>query len=125
MLKVFKVAKHNAVLWAKKLSETELLNVIHHKYEEKPQRERKEIKETKGKINREHVNRRELEQEEQCPICQDEMTEEDLHLHLLTFCSTCCKNLHAKCMQVWARNQVASGETINCPVCAFCIYDSI
>ena len=60
------------------------------------------------------VTRRELGNDEVCPICYDVMTPGSV----LTFCREGCgSNVHTKCMKLWADNRVKAGEDVTCPMC--------
>jgi hypothetical protein len=53
-----------------------------------------------------------------CPICQEELQATEA----LTYCQSSCGNhIHAKCMEVWAKNCVdtrqAATNPISCPLC--------
>ena len=60
------------------------------------------------------VKRKALEEEEVCPICQEEMTVDEG----LTWCKKGCgNNIHIKCMKVWADHKASTGDAITCPLC--------
>ena len=64
------------------------------------------------------VARRELEADELCPICYDSMASPNGGGGEVTYCRRSCgKNVHTKCMKMWADNRVATGEAVTCPLC--------
>lgn len=60
--------------------------------------------------------RRPLAADESCPICMEEITEEDSSRPgVLVFCAKSCgRSLHAECLRAWAQHHV--GE-LSCPMC--------
>ena len=54
------------------------------------------------------------DEEEICPICQDDMKME----HALTWCRKGCgNNIHAKCMKMYAQYKAPTKKDILCPLC--------
>lgn len=54
------------------------------------------------------------DEEEICPICQDDMKKE----HALTWCRKGCgNNIHAKCMKMYAQYKATTKKDILCPLC--------
>lgn len=48
-----------------------------------------------------------------CPICQEDMTRDEL----LTFCRHCGNNIHTNCMKMWGEHQESTGKLLTCPLC--------
>lgn len=59
------------------------------------------------------VPQRALAEGELCPICQDDMTVDEV----LAFCKSCGNNVHNRCMRVWAEHRVSMAESVTCPLC--------
>ncbi|XP_069492269.1 E3 ubiquitin-protein ligase ZSWIM2 [Ambystoma mexicanum] len=59
---------------------------------------------------------KELDSEDVCPICQDELLRRRLPV---TYCRTCGNPVHLNCMKIWAEHQPKSetGCTLKCPLC--------
>jgi len=79
-------------------------------------RERKTYKkEPEENFNKKNSRKRvELKNDDICPICQDEMTENDD----LTWCrNSCGRNIHVECMKHWAEHKVQTSDPITCPLC--------
>jgi hypothetical protein len=60
------------------------------------------------------VKRKPLSEDDDCPICFDEMKEAEG----LTFCQAACgSNFHAQCIQMWSTQKKSSGQPVTCPAC--------
>jgi Ring finger domain/SWIM zinc finger len=60
------------------------------------------------------VQRRSLEQDSDCPICFDDMT----NLSETTYCRAQCGfNFHTNCIRLWCQRSHAAGSTATCPAC--------
>jgi len=67
----------------------------------------------------ENINRRQLEEDDVCPICQEELLEVRLPV---TWCRACSNAAHIRCMKVWAEHQETmsrgdNGAPVLCPYC--------
>ena len=65
------------------------------------------------------MNRRQLEEDDVCPICQEELLEVRLPV---TWCRACSNAAHIRCMKVWAEHQETmnrgdNGAPVLCPYC--------
>ena len=62
------------------------------------------------------VEPRDIDEDDVCPVCQEELLAED---EPLTHCRFGCGgNIHVKCMHDWAKHARSTGETaIKCPFC--------
>ena len=70
-------------------------------------------------ISKENVSRRQLEEDDVCPICQEELLEVRLPV---TWCRACSNAAHIRCMKVWAEHQETmnrgdNGAPVLCPYC--------
>jgi E3 ubiquitin-protein ligase ZSWIM2 len=67
-------------------------------------------------------NRRELDSEDVCPICQEELLEARLPV---TWCRSCSNAAHIRCMKVWSEHQdtMARGDTDTAVQCPYCRQD--
>ena len=70
-------------------------------------------------ISKENINRRQLEEDDVCPICQEELLEVRLPV---TWCRACSNAAHIRCMKVWAEHQETmnrgdNGAPVLCPYC--------
>ncbi|OAF72019.1 hypothetical protein A3Q56_00209 [Intoshia linei] len=107
-MKKFKVSKENEVFWKAGLTDGEIGDLLLGKFDDIP----------KKKINNEikKIDIKDLEIDDSCPICQEIIYKSKM---ILTYCSQGCgKQIHIKCMQIWAKHQKKRGITdITCPIC--------
>ena len=62
--------------------------------------------------------RQDLTADEVCPICQDDMTEQQMTSGHLCFCEhQCGSNLHAKCLRMYATHLKSEKKPVLCPMC--------
>ena len=55
-----------------------------------------------------------IDQEDVCPICQDEMS----CTQALTWCRRGCgANIHGRCMETYAQFKISAGDKVKCPLC--------
>ena len=111
MLKVFRVPKENPLVWQKSLTEAELQQVLRGRFYASKVPPRKA-----GSVNITNAaaERRQIEEGEPCPVCQEEME----GLDNLVFCAgQCGNNVHRECMTQWAKYKMNAGEKISCPYC--------
>jgi hypothetical protein len=60
------------------------------------------------------AKRKPLSDDGDCPICFDEMDEEEG----LTFCQAACgSNFHAECIRMWSTQMKSSAQVVTCPAC--------
>ena len=56
----------------------------------------------------------ELEPEEACCVCYEEMQEDSN----LSFCKFGCgRNLHTECMERWVKHKIQNAQEVSCPLC--------
>lgn len=82
---------------------------------DKPQRIKKNPTTIEGGgVPESKVERQVLNEDDMCPICQDDMkTDEGI-----TWCRTGCgNNIHAKCMKMYAQFKISKKELVMCPLC--------
>lgn len=64
------------------------------------------------------VPRKPVEEDDVCPICQEDLPMEAEKVDRLAFCRISCGNsLHVKCMKIWAEHQSSIGNAVSCPLC--------
>jgi E3 ubiquitin-protein ligase ZSWIM2 len=121
MLKVLRVPRENPVLWQLSLTDNEVDQVLagslgrrrevvtHHFMKRKGKSESKsDAKSDPG------VTQQVLQEDENCPICMDEMKPDDP----LTYCKKQCgNNIHIECALEYAQHKVSSRDKISCPLC--------
>ncbi|GLI66528.1 hypothetical protein VaNZ11_010403 [Volvox africanus] len=118
MVKVLRVPVSNPLLWQLSLSDRELEEVLRCAMQpERPPREVVKVKPSTEKMSTGQVKRREIDEEDPCPICYEDMIGQDLDN--LVWCRFGCgRNVHGKCMGVWMEHQVQSlGKELTCPLC--------
>lgn len=60
----------------------------------------------------------ELDEEDICPICQEDMTPEELKNDLLCYCEDSCgSNFHVKCLRMFATHAKSEKKKVLCPMC--------
>ncbi|GLC40238.1 hypothetical protein PLESTB_001310400 [Pleodorina starrii] len=118
MVKVLRVPVGNPLLWQLSLSDRELEEVLRCSMQpERPPQEAAKAKPAADKTLAGQVKRREIEEEDPCPICYEDLAGQDLDN--LVWCRFGCgRNVHGKCMGVWMEHQVQSlGKELTCPLC--------
>ena len=126
MLKVMRVKESDPLVWQLALTETEVTAVVKGRWEWKEEgrrrRKRGRVEEKgreQGSAQAGQVQRKAVEADDVCVVCQEEMRGEDGGVVLgLCWCDAGCGSaLHARCMRVWAEHQSAqTGSAITCPV---------
>ena len=122
MLKVMRVDPKDPVLWQLSLTETEVTAVVKGRWEWREARKRgraaKAGQREEGKEQLGAMQRRDVEAEDVCAVCQEELRTAAGAVPLgLTWCDRGCGSaLHARCMRVWAEHQAQTHHTITCPV---------
>ncbi|KAG2502192.1 hypothetical protein HYH03_000679 [Edaphochlamys debaryana] len=117
LVKVLRVPLSNPLLWQLSLSDRELEEVLRCAMQpERPPPEAARAKPA-DKTPAGQVKRREVDEEDPCPICYEDMVGQDLDN--LVWCRFGCgRNVHGKCMGVWMEHQVQSlGKELTCPLC--------
>ncbi|KRX11237.1 hypothetical protein PPERSA_07762 [Pseudocohnilembus persalinus] len=123
LLKKFRVDKKCPLLWQGSYIDNEIEGLISGKYCEKANNVQKKrylqanskFKNKPPKASELPDNRMPIEEDALCPICQDDLKEDQA----LTFCrKQCGNNFHIKCMIVWVKHKLNGGdEKIPCPMC--------
>ena len=55
-----------------------------------------------------------LEADESCCVCYEEMADADN----LSYCKFGCgRNLHTECMERWVKHKVQNAQEVSCPLC--------
>eukprot|EP00002_Diphylleia_rotans_P026343 TRINITY_DN5243_c0_g1_i2.p1 TRINITY_DN5243_c0_g1~~TRINITY_DN5243_c0_g1_i2.p1 ORF type:complete len:572 (+),score=71.64 TRINITY_DN5243_c0_g1_i2:114-1829(+) len=114
MIKIFRLPPENPLVWQTSLIDNEITEIIrgrNRRIINEQQKKKPVVSDPKDRLL---VDRRPIEAEDVCAICQDEIHEEDS----LAWCRySCGNNIHAACLQVWARHRSSIGETLTCPLC--------
>ena len=127
LVRVFKVDANDSILLDTILSERQLQNLTEHRQRLKESThdgrsnsvankngKDKEEQETKAMtVCKGSKPMRKLEPGELCPICQMDITPDEL----LTYCHSCEKHTHVKCMKAWAEHLDSNKESVTCPLC--------
>lgn len=115
LLKKFRVPKENAVVYQLSLVEREINEVIRGAFVRHQQQTTQN--QTFSSDNREKLKQKDIEEEDVCPICQDDLLTKSGEP--LTYCKYGCGNsIHLKCIKVYAEHQRSTGEKIvKCPLC--------
>ncbi|GMH52673.1 hypothetical protein TrST_g1459 [Triparma strigata] len=135
MIKVLRVPEENPLSWQLSLVDTEVTNILAgnlggrdnrrtHAFLRRGSGERRlgssegERKVDKDGNSEPQRERQELVEDEVCPICQDDMTQEELEQNLLCFCkATCGSNFHTKCLRMYATHAKSEKKKVLCPMC--------
>lgn len=119
ILKVLRIPEDHPLSWQTSYSDNETTQVLAGIQTSRPRQIQRSIRKVtengSGKADDGYVQRQLLgEEEELCPICQDEMTNEQA----LSWCRQGCgNNVHAKCMQSYAQFKISQKTSVECPLC--------
>jgi E3 ubiquitin-protein ligase ZSWIM2 len=120
ILKVLRIPQTNALSQKSGFTDAEIEMALAGNFEERSRPKRQPLKKKKQTVEKENeestVDRQILieDEEEICPICQDDMKKE----HALTWCRKGCgNNIHAKCMKMYAQYKSTTKKDILCPLC--------
>lgn len=76
--------------------------------------DRIEAEMNRNKSSRPEVPQMELEPDESCCVCFEDLKEH----HNLSYCKFGCgRNLHTECMEKWVVHKQQNGQKISCPLC--------
>lgn len=118
LLKKFRVPKENQIIFQLSLVEREINEVMRGSYSRSSRaaKRRNSEKDMTASDSREKLKQKQIEEQDVCPICQDELLQKP---EPITYCKYGCGNsVHIKCMKIWAEHQRSTGETIvKCPLC--------
>jgi E3 ubiquitin-protein ligase ZSWIM2 len=129
MTKVLRVPSDNPVCWQLSLIESEIEMCLRGNFESNasergarrnPFLRRRNENNRPGSTgsNASNRDRQELVEDEVCPICQDEMTPDDLKNNRLTYCaSSCGANIHTRCLKMYGSHALSEKKKILCPLC--------
>eukprot|EP01051_Picozoa_sp_SAG22_P014515 SAG22_NODE_1771_length_3616_cov_7.362834_2_plen_727_part_01 len=115
LVRVFRMQIANPLVWQLGLTEREITELLRGRpaamLTRPPPRQSAA---QAAAVPEEGVPRKEMDDDELCPICYDTMSlEQDV-----TFCKRSCgKNVHTKCMKMWADNRISNGDGVTCPMC--------
>jgi len=116
MLRVFKISENDSRLTARELKEFEIEALFRAHEERKNSRVLRSRQQSMENLDTENriANKEDIMEEDAlCPICQDEMHDEEG----LTSCQCCHNNLHHHCASIWSDQCVSQGENLFCPLC--------
>ncbi|KAL6750982.1 hypothetical protein V8C86DRAFT_2793293 [Haematococcus lacustris] len=123
LVKVLRVPASNPLVWQLSLTDRELEEVLRcgllpdrPAHDERPVGRSKTTGSQAGSTPGQ-VKRKELDEEEPCPICYEDMA--GLAPEFMVWCRYGCgSNVHGKCMNIWAEHQTkALGKELSCPLC--------
>uniref|UniRef100_A0A7S3DDN7 Uncharacterized protein n=1 Tax=Palpitomonas bilix TaxID=652834 RepID=A0A7S3DDN7_9EUKA len=117
VLKILRVPKESPLSWQVSLLDREVDEVLRMRHvRQRVQPAAVQKKEKKGDKKEEvEVERKQVEEEDVCPICQEEMGGGE---EALTYCRRGCgNNIHVKCMRVWAEHKLSTEGKVTCPLC--------
>ena len=96
MMKVLRVPQDNPLVWQRSLTDIEIETVLQMRFAKRPKTAAPKQQASGADGN--HPERREVEEGDICPICQEEMK----NTEALTYCRDGCRqSIHAKCMAIW------------------------
>jgi E3 ubiquitin-protein ligase ZSWIM2 len=120
ILKVLRIPLENHLSQKSGFTDAEIDVALAGNFEERVRRpprqplikkKKKTTTEEENTVDRQILNE---DEEEICPICQDDMKKE----HALTWCRKGCgNNIHAKCMKMYAQYKSTTKKDILCPLC--------
>lgn len=123
LLKVLKVPRSHPLCFQSSLTDTELNQVLDGLAEKDKKVIKRQFLKRADKVDNNDevvetgkVARQVLceDEEETCPICQDEMNKDQA----LTWCrSGCGNNIHAKCMLKFCQYKISNKQSASCPLC--------
>eukprot|EP00736_Rhodelphis_marinus_P006337 Rmarinus@m.1253 len=115
LLKVFRLPKDDPLVWQRSLLDREVSDVLRARYVSRDRLNRRRgSTEAKKAVEPAEVTRKELEEGATCPICLDDMSEQQS----LSFCSSGCGNhLHTRCLKEYRDHHRGLGDKLQCPLC--------
>ena len=120
MLKVFRVDKDSETLFQLALVEREIVEMIETRNRQTLSKQVDNIGTSVETVEKHSqaggICRREIEEGDVCPICQDDLTSSQPTLH----CSKSCgNNIHSKCLKVLLDHHVKTlgADVVKCPFC--------
>jgi len=120
ILKKFKIPPSHPLIYQRGYVEREIDEVLRGVHAKKETKAVGEQVEAPGVEEEAARNRRDLDSEDVCPICQEELLEARLPV---TWCQACSNAAHIRCMKVWAEHQETQARAsdpstpVQCPYC--------
>ena len=112
LVRVFRMPVENPLVWQLSLTEREIVELMRGRvtlHTRPPPRA--SVSGPDASAGNGEAPRRELGEDEVCPICYDVMVADEAGS--LTYCrQSCGNNVHTKCMKLWADNRIKSGEDV-------------
>ncbi|KAL0037874.1 hypothetical protein WJX79_003280 [Trebouxia sp. C0005] len=117
MLRVLRLPPNNPIIWQLSLIDRELDEALWQAGSNQLVSSSRDTQSKASAAN--HVNRRPLEQEDACSICYGDMHERGSRsAPELVWCGKGCgHNVHARCLNVWAKHQTTLKQELTCPMC--------
>lgn len=113
LIKILRVPQENPLLWQLSLVDSEVQQILQGRFRREIVKPKPKTSIKKDKVN--EIERKPIEEDEPCPICQEEMIND---ISSTTYCKVGCGNsMHIKCMIVWAEHRQSIGESVTCPLC--------
>ncbi|NXU23117.1 ZSWM2 ligase, partial [Thalassarche chlororhynchos] len=100
------------------LLEREIEDVLQQLHQEQTQNPEETLfSQTLHQENDGCIDQKEIDKEDVCPICQEELLKKMLPI---AYCRhSCGNNVHIKCMKIWADHQdeLENDSVVKCPLC--------
>ncbi|KYO33738.1 E3 ubiquitin-protein ligase ZSWIM2 [Alligator mississippiensis] len=119
LLKKFKLPRNHEYAFQLGLLEREINDVLQRVHQEQSSSPKAKAlsTETLEKEDDGYINQKEIDVEDVCPICQEELLKKMLPV---TYCRYSCGNsVHITCMKIWADHQgeLENESVVKCPLC--------
>uniref|UniRef100_A0A8C3T100 Zinc finger SWIM-type containing 2 n=1 Tax=Chelydra serpentina TaxID=8475 RepID=A0A8C3T100_CHESE len=119
LLKKFKIPRNHEYAFQLGLLEGEINDMLQRLQQEQtlPSRANTLSTKTLQKEDEGYINQKEIDAEDVCPICQEELLKK---MFPITYCRySCGNNVHITCMKIWADHQgeLESDSVVKCPLC--------
>nr|XP_008171001.2 E3 ubiquitin-protein ligase ZSWIM2 isoform X4 [Chrysemys picta bellii] len=119
LLKKFKIPRNHEYAFQLGLLEGEINDILQQLQQEQtlPPRANTLSTKTLQKEDDGYINQKEIDAEDVCPICQEELLKK---MFPITYCRYGCgNNVHITCMKIWADHQgeLESDSVVKCPLC--------
>uniref|UniRef100_A0A8C4YCS5 Zinc finger SWIM-type containing 2 n=1 Tax=Gopherus evgoodei TaxID=1825980 RepID=A0A8C4YCS5_9SAUR len=119
LLKKFKIPRNHEYAFQLGLLEGEINDILQQLQQEQtfPPRANTLSTKTLQKEDDGYINQKEIDAEDVCPICQEELLKK---MFPITYCRYGCgNNIHITCMKIWADHQgeLESDSVVKCPLC--------
>ncbi|NWZ32551.1 ZSWM2 ligase, partial [Asarcornis scutulata] len=118
LLKKYRLPRDHEYACKPGLLEREIEEIL-ERLHQKPTQNAKQtlLSQTPHEENDRCIHQKEIDKEDVCPICQEELLKKMLPI---TYCRySCGNNVHIKCMKIWADHQdeTEKDSVVKCPLC--------